>query len=127
MNRRIAAVGPASPDVVWDRYIHPERWSGWSPQIRSVDSADSPVRAGSRGRVHGPLGVGVDFEVLDVDHEKRCWEWRVALPGGIRLTLGHAVQARGSGTRTTLDISGPAPIVLGYAPVAFVALTRLVR
>ena len=27
MNRRIAAVGPASPDVVWDRYIHPERWS----------------------------------------------------------------------------------------------------
>ena len=127
MNRRIAAVGPASPDVVWDRYIRPENWSGWSPQIRSVDSPDSPVRAGSRGRVHGPLGVVVDFEVLEVDLEKRCWEWRVTLPGDVRLTLGHAVEPRGSGTRTTLDISGPAPIVLGYAPVAYVALTRLVR
>ena len=127
MNRRLAAVGPAEPDVVWDRYIHPEQWSGWSPQIRGVDSADSPVQAGSRGRVHGPLGVRVDFVVLDVDHEKRCWNWRVVLLGGIGLTLGHAVEQRGSGTRTTLDISGPAPIVLGYAPMAYLALTRLVR
>jgi len=127
VNRTIAAVGPADPELVWDKYIHPERWSEWSPQINGVDSADSPVRAGSRGRVRGPLGVGVDFEVLGVDHEKRCWEWRVVLLGGICLTLGHAVERRGSGTRTTLDISGPPPIVLGYAPVAYLALTRLVR
>lgn len=126
MNRRIAVVGPAAPDLVWDRYIHPERWAEWSPQIRGIDSADSPVRTGSRGRVHGACGLGIDFDVLDVDHEKRCWEWRVVLLGGIRLTLGHAVEEWGSGTRTTLDISGPAPIVLGYAPVAYLALTRLV-
>jgi len=122
----VAAVGPADPAVVWDRYVHPDRWSEWSPQIRRVDCPDGQIRAGSRGQVHGPCGLTAGFQVLDVDTENRSWTWRVVV-AGVTLTLGHAVQARGSGTRTTLDLSGPPPVVLGYAPVAYLALSRLVR
>ena len=126
MELTVAAVGPADPAVVWDRYVHPDRWSEWSPQVRRVDCPDGQIRAGSRGRVHGPCGLTAGFQVLDVDTENRSWTWRVVV-AGVTLTLGHAVQARGSGTRTTLDLSGPPPVVLGYAPVAYLALSRLVR
>jgi Polyketide cyclase / dehydrase and lipid transport len=122
----VAAVGPADPAVVWDRYVYPDRWS--ECHRRSFASTARTVRSarGSRGRVHGPCGLTAGFQVLDVDPENRSWTWRVVV-AGVTLTLGHAVQARGNGTRTTLDLSGPPPVVLGYAPVAHLALSRLVR
>ena len=126
MKLTIAASGPADPDSVWDRYVHPGRWREWSPQIRSVDYPDPSIAEGGRGSVHGPCGVGVAFEILAVDIEKRCWTWRVSV-AGVTLELGHDVFAQGSGSRTTLDITGPALVVVGYAPVARVALGRLVR
>ena len=130
MRLTVAAAGTATPATVWDRYTHPDRWPDWSPQIRSVDCADDVIRAGTTGVVHGPCGAAVNFEVLDVDHETRCWSWRVKAVG-IELILGHRVDARGrpadSGTRTTLTITGPAPIVVGYLPLARVAMGRLVR
>ena len=76
--------------------------------------------------MHGPCGVGVAFEILAVDHDKRCWTWRVTV-AGVTLVLGHDVFAQRSGSRTTLDIAGPAPVVIGYAPIARIALGRLVR
>jgi hypothetical protein len=33
----------------------------------------------------------------------------------------------GDGARTTLTMSGPLPVLLGYAPLARLALGRLVR
>ena len=126
MRLTVEASGPADPDTVWDRYVHPERWHEWSPQIRSVDYPDSTIGAGSVGTVHGPCGIGVAFEILAVDDERRCWSWQVTV-AGVTLQLGHDVLAQGSGCRTTLDISGPAPVVVGYAPIAKVALARLVR
>jgi len=51
----------------------------------------------------------------------------VRAPLGVRLDLSHRVEAAGTGTRTLLRISGPAPIVLGYAPIAAHALRGLVR
>jgi len=122
----VAASGTAEPDVVWDRYVHPARWSEWSPQIRSVDYPDRTIATGGRGTVNGPCGVGVAFEITAVDGEKRCWAWRVTV-AGITLVLGHDVFQQGSGSRTRLDISGPAPVVIGYAPIARIALGRLVR
>ena len=77
MKLTVAADGTADPDVVWDRYLHPARWSGWSPQIRSVDYPSPTITPGGRGIVHGPCGVGVRFEIVAVDHDKRCWSWRV--------------------------------------------------
>jgi len=129
----VGAAGRAAIDEVWDRYIHPQRWSEWSPQISSVDCTDDIIRAGSTGTVHGPCRIGVEFNILQVDHEKRCWSWRVWI-AFVTLELMHSVQAgspgspaRAAGSSTSLDISGPAPVVLGYAPIARLALGRLVR
>jgi hypothetical protein len=122
----VSAAGAAEPGDVWDRYVRPARWSQWSPQIRSVDYPDEVIATGGSGTVHGPCGLPVRFEVLDVDGENRCWSWAVTL-AMVRLTLQHRVAARGSGTITELVVDGPAPVVLGYAPIARIALGRLVR
>ena len=130
MRATVAASGPAAPDVVWNRYIHPERWHEWSPQTHSVDYPDDTLGGGGCGTVHGPCRIAVDFEVLAVTREKRCWSWRVQIAGisldmvhGVEVLIGSAADA----TRTTLEISGPPPIVLGYLPIARIALGRLVR
>lgn len=122
----VAATGPAAPEDVWDRYRYPARWPEWAPQIRSVDYPDQQISSGVRGTVRGPLGFGVEFEILDVDEVQRTWSWRVIVVG-ITLTLQHAVGADKRGTRTELSIDGSAPIVLGYIPIARIALGRLVR
>ncbi len=126
MRFTICATGGADPDEAWDRYIRPDRWPEWSPQIRSVDCTDSVIRPGTTGTVHGPCGVGADFEVQQVDHRIRWWSWRVEAVR-VGLALEHHVDPVGAGTRTTLRIDGPAPIVIGYAPLARLALSRLVR
>ena len=143
----VRANGPAAPAAVWDRYVRPQRWSEWSPQIRSVDYPGEIIAAGGTGMLHGPCGVSVRFEIDEVDHDVRRWSWRVKV-AGIAMSLGHSVApaesesesesdgsatsattqaADGGGTKTTLVIEGPAPIVLGYAPIARIALERLVR
>ena len=143
----VRANGPAAPAAVWDRYVRPQRWSEWSPQIGSVDYPGEIIAAGGTGVVHGPCGVSVRFEIDDVDHNARQWSWRVKV-AGIAMSLGHSVApaesesesgadgsatsattqaADGGGTTTTLVIEGPAPIVVGYAPIARIALERLVQ
>jgi len=133
MKVTVGAAGSAAVDEVWDRYINPQHWSEWSPQISSVDCSDDTIRAGSTGTVHGPCGIGVDFEILQVDHEKRCWSWRVRA-AFVTLELVHRVltgspddPTGAAGSKTTLEISGPAPVVIGYLPLARIALGRLVR
>ena len=130
MRLTIGATGTAPPEAAWDRYVHPALWPTWSPQISSVDAADRTLRTGTTGTVHGPLGIAVPFTVLDVDNETRSWSWRVTA-AGIVLTLHHGVRLSNEkamgGSATTLVIQGPAPVVLGYAPLARVALGRLVR
>lgn len=91
-----------------------------------MDYPDPTIAAGGCGTVHGLCGVGVAFEIVAIDHDKRCWSWRATV-AGITLILGHDVLTHGSGGRATLDISGPAPVVIGYAPIARVALGRLVH
>ena len=113
--------------MVWQRYVRPSRWSSWSPQISSVDCTDEPIRPGSTGVVHAVLGVQVPFVVDQVDDLTLDWSWKVRLPLGIGLTLHHSVRVVPTGTRTELSVSGPLPIVLGYLPVAWLALVRLVR
>lgn len=128
---RVAARGAASPDVAWERYARPALWPTWSPQITGVELPDRLV-AGARGVVHGVGGLRLDVVVGDVDEATRTWSWVVALTRprvpGVRLRLDHAVlPGRGGGSRTTLALTGPAPVVTAYAPAAWVALRRLVR
>lgn len=129
MKVSVSASGSADPETVWDRYVRPARWPQWSPQIRSVDYPGEVIAAGGHGVVHGPCGVPVAFEILEVDVDDHSWRWQVTLVG-ITLTLDHVVAAGpagAAGTTTRLDITGPAPVVLAYAPIARLALGRLVR
>ena len=126
MRRGVSATGALHPNAVWERYA--TRPSGRPGHLRSAGSraAQDRLAPGLTGRVHGLFGVTADFEVLAVDDELRTWSWRVR-SGPATLTLHHAVLEVAEGTQTTLEIEGPALVVLPYAPVAQVALRRLVR
>jgi len=126
MRRGVSVVGDLDPRAVWERYAELSVWKDWSPQIRWVDASADRLAPGLTGTVHGLLGVTADFEVLTVDEARRTWSWR-ARSGPVELLLHHAVLAHDGGSQATLEISGPGPAVLAYAPVAEVALRRLVR
>jgi hypothetical protein len=121
------ATGPVDPAEAWDRYLHPARWSSWSPYITGVDTDALQITQGVTGRVRGPVGVSVAFLVDEVDTATRRWRWTVQV-GPARLTLLHWVApGPDGGTTTGLRVRGPLPLVLGYAPAALVALHGLVR
>ncbi|MET3805007.1 hypothetical protein ABIB25_002007 [Nakamurella sp. UYEF19] len=135
----ISAAGLAPAALVWERYTRPALWSTWSPQIARVDCVDEVIRAGSTGVVHAihpTLGLKIPFEVTDLDEASMDWAWNARLPLGVTLHLRHLVETvpgaesvpgvRGS-SRTRLWVTGPAPIALGYLPVAQLALRALVR
>lgn len=130
----VSASGPLPPDEVWERYARPALWSTWAPQIQRVDVATERLTGGERGRVHGPLGLTVDFTIDTWDEAERRWSWTVrprlalgAVAPTPRLKLTHVVEARGDGSRTSLLVSGFTPLVVAYLPVARLALHRLVR
>lgn len=118
--------GDATPAQAWERYAVPARWPEWAPQISRVETSAPRLVTAMSGRVVGPLGIGVDFVVDDVDELTRTWSWTVHL-GPVRLLLHHTVRDDIDGCSTSLRIEGPLGVVLPYAPVARYALTRLVR
>lgn len=120
---RISAFGAATTELVWHRYVTPELWPTWSPQLQRVDCPDEVIVAGSRGVAHGPAFVRVRFAVLAVDDAERTWTWRVGGPIGV--TMSHGVdEAPDGGSSAWVEI----PIALvAYAPIARLALGRLVR
>jgi len=121
------ATGTAPPGEAWERYAVPARWPGWAPQITGVEIPVDRLTPGASGRVLGPLGVAVPFTVEEVDEAARRWSWQVAV-GPLRVRLLHWVaEGPDGGTTTGLRLSGPALLVLGYAPAARLALGRLVR
>ena len=123
---RLRARGGASATAVWDRYVHPDRWPEWSPQIRRVDVPSDRLVTGLTGTVRGPVGISVRFVIESVDPDAMTWSWRVWL-GPLTFRLHHEVRSIARGSETTLRIEGAAPFVLVYAPVAQLALVRLVR
>jgi hypothetical protein len=120
------ATGPAAPAEVWERYAVPARWPEWAPQITGVDVPVPRLVAGVEGRVRGPLGLALPFVVDAVDEAARQWSWTVTL-GPVRLHLLHWVaEGPDGGSTTGLRVDGPAPLVVGYAPLARWAIGRLV-
>lgn len=112
---------------MWTRYVTPACWPTWSPQIRAVDYPYAELAAGTAGVVRGPCALAVPFEILTVDVERRRWTWRVHPPAVGGLIAVHGVEPAGSGTRTTFEVTGPAPVVTAYLPVAWLALRKLVE
>lgn len=125
----LTARGSAPADVAWERYARPDLWPTWSPQIRRVETAAPRIAPGVTGTVRAIGGVAVPFTVTAVDDATRTWSWRVRI-GPAHVTLEHAVRPDASrapdGSATELRIDGPWPVVLGYAPVARLALGWLV-
>jgi hypothetical protein len=128
---RIAATGPLDPQTAWEHYTQPRWWPVWSPHLREVDYPDAVVRPGTSGRVTGVGGVVAHFRIDAVDHSARTWSWSVR-SGPLRLSFDHGVDVVPPGT-------GPAggctawlvthalwPVTIGYAPLARLALHRLV-
>ena len=126
MRATITASGGADPAVAWARYEHLDLWSTWSPQIQEVIAATPRITPGLNGLVVGPFGVRVPFEVLTVDAEAMEWSWHVRF-GPVDARLDHAVRPAPGGSTTELVIDAPAFVVLGYRPLAALALRRLVR
>jgi hypothetical protein len=125
----LRACGAADAATAWERYAVPALWSSWAPQIQRVDASTDRLRAGTTGTVHAGLvrrpTLPVPFEVLALDETDRVWEWRARV-GPISLRLEHGVTAEGAGAATWLRVHGVLPVVLAYAPLARIALGRLV-
>lgn len=124
--RQLEARGPVGPEEVWDRYATLARWPEWSPQLRRVEASAAELALGVRGTAYALGGLPVPFTITSCRPEERTWSWRVRL-GPVTVDLDHAVEPAGSGTRTTLALSGPALVLAAYAPLAQAALRRLVR
>ncbi len=123
----VTATGRATPERVWDRYTRPATWAQWAPHIAAVDCADEVVAAGTTGRVLGPAGVSVDFEIEEVDPVLRSWTWKVGR-GSTKMRLHHDVVPTGDGqTMATMRLDGPlATILQPYRLLASRALRGLV-
>ena len=128
---RLSATGPASPDEVWARYTRPALWPTWSPHLREVDYPDAVISPGTTGRVTGVGGVVAVFRIDAVDDTLRTWSWSVR-SGPLRVSFDHGVDPAhprsGSlgGSTGWLVTHALWPVALGYAPLARLALGRLV-
>jgi len=122
---RLAAAGPAEPAVAWQRYAEVAAWPTWSPHIVSTEADAEQIAPGVTGRVHVVGGLRLPFTVTAVDAPHHRWSWVVAL-GPVALTLHHEVRDHPLGSATVLVMEGPRPVLLAYAPLAWVALRRLV-
>lgn len=124
--RRLTAEGPAPVGAAWERYAEIARWPTWSPQILRVEADAARIARGVTGTVHALGGLRLRFTVTDVDVVARRWSWLVRL-GPVRMDLHHDVRAvPGGGSTTGLVLQGPTAVVTAYAPLAWVALRRLV-
>ena len=90
----LSAAGRRSPDDAWERYADISRWREWAPQITRVEASEDRLAYGVTGRVHGPLGVSVDFVVDQVDERARRWSWAVRR-WPVEVRMEHAVTKRG--------------------------------
>lgn len=134
----VSAAGPASVQMVWDRYVTPEIWPGWAPHIQAVSYPYPTLAPGTVGELRGPAGARLDFRIDAVDEMARRWSWTVsrrwpAPTVGLRaqVRMDHGVQGesrQGSvgGSRAWVRMHLPAPVALLYAPLARIALSRLV-
>jgi hypothetical protein len=127
---RVQAHGVAPVTLAWERYADPSRWSDWAPQIQGVETEMVRLVAGGTGTVRAGLlpwpTLGVPFRVLEVDEVAMQWSWEVRI-GPLRLRLEHGVTSHLTGSSTWLRVHGPLPLVLAYAPLARVALGRLLE
>lgn len=119
------ARGPRPPGDAWERFARPALWPSWAPHIAAVRCRDDRIRVGGHGRVRAVGGLVARFRVDAVDEPAMCWSWTVRAVG-LRVRLEHGVDAAGDGSEAWARILAPRPLALLYAPIAALALRRLV-
>ena len=128
---RLSATGPASPDEVWYRYTRPALWPTWSPHLREVDYPDAVMHPG-----HDRPGHRGGRRRRGVPHRRgrpqvRTWSWSVR-SGPLRVSLrprrrpGGPASGSVAGSTAWLVTHALWPVAVGYAPLARLALDRLV-
>ena len=124
---RIEASGPRPADDAWEQYTRTSAWPEWAPQIRGVRGVSGRIAPGDRGVVYGPFPLRVPFTIVSVDPTARRWTWRVGV-GPLSVVLDHGIDrpVAFEGCTAWADVHAPALLVRAYAPLARLALRRLV-
>lgn len=124
--RRVTVTGPRAPQTCWARYDELAAWPRWGPQITGVEAPATRLALGLSGVIRVAGGLRVRFTVTAVDRPAMTWSW-IARVGPVVLDLHHGIVAHRSGSRATLTVQGPSLVVSAYAPLAWLALWRLVH
>jgi uncharacterized protein YndB with AHSA1/START domain len=97
----------APPEKVFAVLCAVERWPEWTSTMISVQRLQGGAFAvGSSARVHQPRLRTAVWQVTELE-DKRNFTWISRSPG-LRMTAGHSIEAKGSGSRVTLsfELSG---------------------
>lgn len=109
----------APAEVAWGLLIDTRSWPAWGPSVRAVET-EPPVlsAAGQRGRLRGPLGPWIGFEITSFAPGRR-WTWKVAsVPA-----TGHRVDPLDA---HRCEVVFEVPVfALPYATVCHLALRRI--
>jgi len=93
----------APPEKVWAVVRDVERWSEWTPSIRSITPREGgPFQVGKRYLVRQPKLPPTVWQVAEMD-EGRGFAW-VAQSPGVRVRADHRVDPDGQGSRATLSL-----------------------
>jgi hypothetical protein len=115
---RVRRRGPAGKYEMWARCRDPERWTWW---LGATDvRASGLLEPGTDGVIVTRGGIGVPFEILDVDEPAGRWV-RTITVGPVRLRLEHEIDEGLAG----VVVTGPGPIPLLYVPTARRTMRRL--
>jgi carbon monoxide dehydrogenase subunit G len=94
----------APPERVWAVMRDVERWSEWTPTVRSIRiMGGGPLGAGSRAFVRQPKFPPAMWRITELDDAGRSFTWVSSAPG-MRVTARHGVEPSGAGSRARLSI-----------------------
>ena len=126
MTKQFERAVDAPPDVVWALVARPALWSRWAPHVRGAWGLGEPeVELGARGaaRLLGLLPLPARVNAKDPG---RSWTWKVG-----QVTIGHRVQALGSGSLVVIELAAPAPLEAAlhvtYGPLLGLLARNLAR
>ena len=127
MRATITASGGADPAVAWARYENLEPLVDVVAADPGGHRRDAPhSRPASTAWSSGRSGCGCRSRCWPSTPEAMEWSWHVRL-GPVHARLDHVVRHAPGGCTTEVVIDAPAFAVVGYRPLAALALRRLVR
>ena len=106
----------APPEAVWSVLADVDKWPAWTPTILSVVRLESGAFGlGSSAKVKAK---GFAESVLRVTEwtPGRSFTWEGPAGPGMRILLGHVIEATDGGSRVTLSIdpAGPLAMFIGW-------------